>query len=112
MTGPIIRQYGIVPRPLRESQELEPSRLSPETKISPSGTMVSTSPEVCSLGPSVSEVRHSVSYTKPSGCSSLYMVITPSLTVTRSPGKAMTRLMIYWSLTLDGRVHVIGFDTP
>lgn len=46
MTGPMTRQYGIVPRPLRESQELEPSRLSPDTNSSPSGTMVSTSPEV------------------------------------------------------------------
>lgn len=71
ITGPIMRQYGIVPRPFLESQELEPSRLSPETKISPSGTTVSTSPEVYSLGPSVSEVRHPASYIKPSGCSSL-----------------------------------------
>ena len=38
--------------------------------------------------------------------------MTPSLTVTRSPGIAMTRLMMYWSLTLFGTEQVIGFLTP
>ena len=56
-TGPMMRQNGIVPRPLRESQELEPSRLSPETNSSPRGTTISTSPEVYSLGPSVADLR-------------------------------------------------------
>lgn len=36
----------------------------------------------------------------------------PFLTTTLSPGKAMTRLMMYWFATPDGAEQVIGFLMP